>query len=82
MPSCWRQSSASATAGRTTWREYWSELRANDVLVTAGWSAAYYGSFSGGAGEGDRPIVVSYGTSPAAEVFYAEEPPAMRRRGR
>jgi thiamine transport system substrate-binding protein len=63
-------------SGSYTWREYWSELRANDVLVTAGWSAAYYGSFSGGAGEGDRPIVVSYGTSPAAEVFYAEEPPA------
>jgi thiamine transport system substrate-binding protein len=29
----------------------------------------------GGAGEGDRPIVVSYATSPAAEVFFADPPP-------
>ncbi|HUG49008.1 MAG TPA: thiamine ABC transporter substrate-binding protein [Candidatus Limnocylindria bacterium] len=62
--------------GGYTWRDYWADLRANDVLVTAGWEDAYYGSFSGGAGEGDRPIVVSYATSPAAEVYFADPPPA------
>jgi len=63
-------------SGTYTWRDYWSDLRANDVLVSAGWSDAYYNAFSGGAGEGDRPVVVSYGTSPAAEVFFAEPPPS------
>ncbi|CAN5861672.1 thiamine ABC transporter substrate-binding protein [soil metagenome] len=62
--------------GDYTWRDYWTELRQNDVLVTSGWEDAYYGSFSGGAGEGDRPIVVSYATSPAAEVYFADPPPS------
>jgi thiamine transport system substrate-binding protein len=61
--------------GEYTWRTYWSDLRANDVLVTAGWEDAYYGRFSGGSGEGDRPIVVSYASSPVAEVVYASPPP-------
>ena len=55
------------------WLDYWRQLRANDVLVTDGWSAAYFGQFTvGSGGEGDRPIVVSYATSPAAEVFFNE----------
>ena len=54
-------------SGDYTWLDYWQDLRDNDVLVTAGWEVAYYTSFSGGSGEGDRPIVVSYATSPAAE---------------
>ncbi|HWH24294.1 MAG TPA: thiamine ABC transporter substrate-binding protein [Candidatus Limnocylindria bacterium] len=61
--------------GDYTWRDYWRDLRANGVQVTAGWEDAYYGAFSGGAGAGDRPIVVSYASSPAAEVVFAEEPP-------
>lgn len=63
--------------GDYTWRDYWAELRDNDVLVTSGWEEAYYSSFSGGSGEGDRPIVVSYATSPAAEVYYADPHPAQ-----
>jgi len=62
--------------GAYTWRDYWRDLRANDVLVTAGWEDAYYGQFSGGSGEGDRPLVVSYASSPAAEVFFADPQPA------
>lgn len=62
--------------GDYTWQDYWAGLRANGVRVTAGWEEAYYGSFSGGSGEGDRPIVVSYASSPAAEVIYAADPPA------
>jgi thiamine transport system substrate-binding protein len=60
--------------GDYTWRDYWADLRANEVLVTSGWEEAYNGSFSGGAGQGDRPIVVSYATSPAAEVLFADPP--------
>ena len=52
---------------------YWTELRANDVLVTEGWEDAYWGQFTY-ASEGDRPIVVSYASSPPVEVFYAETP--------
>jgi thiamine transport system substrate-binding protein len=61
-------------SGDYTWRDYWADLRANDVLVTSGWEEAYNGSFSGGSGQGDRPLVVSYATSPVAEVFYADPP--------
>ena len=61
--------------GRDGWQEYWQGLVDNDVEVASGWEEAYYGSFSGGGGsEGDRPIVVSYATSPVAEVVFAEEP--------
>ncbi len=55
--------------------EFWERLRANDVLVTDGWSDAYYGAFTHGSlGDGDRPLVVSYASSPAAEVLFATEP--------
>ena len=54
------------------WRAFWTDLVTNDVAVTAGWEAAYYGAFSGGSGEGDRPLVVSYASSPPAEVFYSD----------
>ena len=60
--------------GGYTWRDYWADLAANDVLVAAGWEDAYYGSFSGGSGGGDRPIVVSYASSPPAEVIFADPP--------
>jgi thiamine transport system substrate-binding protein len=43
------------------------------VLVTGGWEDAYWGSFTY-ASEGDRPIVVSYASSPPVEVYFAEEP--------
>ena len=58
------------------WQQYWSSLRDNGVLVVDGWEQAYVGSFSGGSGEGDRPIVVSYASSPPYEVANAETPPA------
>ena len=63
-------------SGSYTWRDYWRDLRANDVEVSAGWEDAYYGQFSGGSGEGGRPLVVSYASSPAAEVYYADPQPA------
>jgi thiamine transport system substrate-binding protein len=52
---------------------FWEQLRANDVLIAEGWSDAYYGAFTH-AGGGDRPLVVSYASSPPAEVFFADVP--------
>lgn len=61
--------------GEDGWRDYWRGLRANGVLVTDGWEEAYTQHFSGAAGSpGKRPIVVSYATSPAAEVIFAGKP--------
>jgi thiamine transport system substrate-binding protein len=59
--------------GAKTWESYWSALRQNDVLVVNGWDDAYFNEFSAG-GKGKRPIVVSYGTSPAYELFAAADP--------
>jgi thiamine transport system substrate-binding protein len=42
--------------------------------VVDGWETAYYTNFSGSSGRGDQPMVVSYGSSPAAEVIFAETP--------
>ncbi len=57
------------------WQGYWRKLRANDVRVVDGWEEAYTQQFSGAAGSpGGRPIVVSYATSPAAEVIFAGKP--------
>jgi thiamine transport system substrate-binding protein len=64
-----------ATFGQDGWQPFWEDLRTNDVAVSAGWEDAYYGQFSGGSGEGDRPLVVSYASSPPAEVFFADPQP-------
>lgn len=63
-----------STYGEDGYLEYWQQLRDNDVQVADGWESAYYGSFTA-ASDGDRPIVVSYASSPPAEVYFAEEPP-------
>jgi thiamine transport system substrate-binding protein len=42
--------------------------------VVNDWETAYYTEFSGSSGKGPRPIVVSYNSSPAFEVIYAETP--------
>ncbi|MEJ2291261.1 MAG: thiamine ABC transporter substrate-binding protein, partial [Deinococcales bacterium] len=53
------------------WLDFWAALRDNGVQVTSGWQEAYNSSFSRYGG--DRPIVVSYTTSPPAEVIFAKE---------
>ncbi|MEA3337747.1 MAG: thiamine ABC transporter substrate-binding protein [Chloroflexota bacterium] len=59
--------------GDYSYLDFWRDLRANGVLITDGWSEAYFGHFTvGSGGEGDRPLVVSYATSPPADVFYSE----------
>jgi thiamine transport system substrate-binding protein len=61
--------------GEDGWEAYWQALRANGVLAVDGWEEAYTQQFSGAAGSpGKRPIVVSYATSPAAEVIFASKP--------
>jgi thiamine transport system substrate-binding protein len=60
--------------GSNGWLAYWSSLRANDVLVSPSWSDAYQTQFSAGPGKGSRPIVVSYASSPPAEVYFADPP--------
>ncbi len=50
------------------WPAYWEDLLANDTRVVDGWSDAYYTDFTAGGGDGDRPIVLSYDSSPAFTV--------------
>jgi thiamine transport system substrate-binding protein len=58
------------------WLDYWDRLRANGVRVVDGWEQAYDGEFSGAAGsKGTRPLVVSYASSPPAEVYFAKPQP-------
>jgi len=62
-------------SGDYTWLDYWADLRANDVLVVEGWEDAYWSQFTyGSQGQGQRPIVVSYASSPPVEVLFAEQP--------
>jgi thiamine transport system substrate-binding protein len=58
--------------GELNYLEYWEKLVQNDLLVVNDWEIAYYQEFSRSGGE--RPIVVSYGSSPPFEVLYAEVP--------
>jgi thiamine transport system substrate-binding protein len=60
-----------------SWQEFWTALRANEVEVAADWSDAYFSRFSGGTNEGDNPMVVSYASSPVAEVIYADPRPEI-----
>ncbi|MCD6356656.1 MAG: thiamine ABC transporter substrate-binding protein [Anaerolineaceae bacterium] len=62
-----------AEYGEKGYLEYWQRLKNNGVVVANDWESAYYSHFSGSAGQGAQPMVVSYGTSPAAEVIFAEE---------
>ena len=48
--------------------DYWKSLKANGVKVVDGWTQAYTVEFSGSSGKGSRPLVLSYASSPAAEV--------------
>jgi len=54
--------------GQNGWHDYWTELKNNGVKVTSGWTDSYTVDFSGSSGKGDRPLVVSYASSPPAEI--------------
>lgn len=59
--------------GLEGWQDYWTQLGANGVEVVDGWTQAYYERFTW-AGGGPTPMVVSYGSSPPAEVIFADPP--------
>lgn len=50
--------------------QWWKDARAGGLKVTRGWSDAYDKEFTRNGGK--YPIVLSYASSPAAEVAYAE----------
>ncbi|MET9502295.1 thiamine ABC transporter substrate-binding protein [Streptomyces sp. NPDC006622] len=68
-----------AKYGDDGWPDYWKKLKANGVKVVDGWEQAYNEEFSGSAGGrkagADRPLVVSYASSPPAEVIYGDPKP-------
>jgi len=63
---------ATVAAFGDSWPDYWKQLVANDVQVVDSWDEAYYTAFTRYGG--DRPLVVSYSTSPPAEVIFADPP--------
>lgn len=67
--------------GAQGWQTYWKQLKANGVQVVDGWEQAYDNRFSGSStgkkAGGDRPLVVSYASSPPAEVLGVTPPPAQ-----
>ena len=67
------------TDGDYPWTQFWTDLRANDAVIVDSWDTAYYTNFSGSSGKGAQPIVLSYASSPPAEVIFSEgkytEPP-------
>lgn len=63
-----------AEFGEDGYLAYWQKLVDNNLVVVNDWETAYYTNFSGSSGQGPQPMVVSYGSSPAAEVVYAETP--------
>lgn len=69
-----------AEYGDEGWQDYWKKLKANGVKVVDGWEQAYNEEFSGSAGgkkaRADRPLVVSYASSPPVEVLFADPQPA------
>ncbi len=74
------QLATAAKYGDNGWQDYWKKLKANGVEVVDGWEQAYNERFSGSAGgkkaKGDKPLVVSYASSPPAEVVGANPLPA------
>ena len=60
------------TYGEDGYLDFWQGLVDNDLSVVSDWETVYYSSFSRWGG--DRPIIVSYGSSPPVEIVFAEEP--------
>lgn len=56
--------------GEQGWLEYWKQLGDNGVRVRPSWDDAYSTDYT--VSGGDRPIVLSYASSPPAEVIFSE----------
>ena len=50
------------------WQGYWKRLMANGAKIDAGWSDAWDVDYTAGGGHGDRPVVLSYASSPPDTV--------------
>jgi thiamine transport system substrate-binding protein len=61
-----------AEYGPDGYQAYWQQLKDNGLVIVNDWNTAYYTNFSGSSGKGQQPMVVSYGTSPAAEVIFSD----------
>jgi thiamine transport system substrate-binding protein len=57
-----------AAFGEEGFETFWQQLRDNEVKIAADWEDAYGLEFSGSGGPGSYPIVLSYSSSPAAEI--------------
>lgn len=60
--------------GEEDYLQFWKSLKENGVVVANDWNTAYYTNFSASSGKGAQPMVVSYASSPAAEVIFASSP--------
>lgn len=60
------------TYGEEGWLDWWTAVRDAGINVATDWDTAYRGDFTRYGG--DSPIVMSYASSPPAEVIFAEEP--------
>ncbi len=56
-----------AAYGEDGWQDYWRDLMDNGARVAGSWTDAYEGDFTA-SGQGDRPIVLSYNSSPPFTV--------------
>ncbi len=61
--------------GEDGWQDYWRRLLDNGARVVSGWSDAYEVDFTAGGGGGDRPIVVSYNSSPPFTIPEGDDRP-------
>jgi thiamine transport system substrate-binding protein len=64
--------------GVNGWQDYWRALMANGTRITSGWSDAYEVDFTAGGGDGDRPIVLSYASSPPFTIPKGGRRPTTR----
>jgi|SRR3990172_9733878 len=58
--------------GEDSYLAFWEGLLANEVKVVNDWETAFYTEYSRWGGQ--RPIVVSYASSPPVDLIFAEEP--------
>jgi thiamine transport system substrate-binding protein len=61
-----------ASYGMDGYLDYWQALKENGLVIVNDWETAYYTNFSASSGKGPQSLVVSYASSPAAEVVFAE----------